>query len=88
MFMPEEIFKLALSQGLLAVLFVWLFFDSRKESKEREERQRVENEKREGKYQAVIEKNQEVIEEQAKAFGSLSKDVTEIKQILNTKEEK
>lgn len=36
MFMPEEIFKLALSKGLLAVLFVWLFFDSRKESKERE----------------------------------------------------
>ncbi|MDC2867554.1 BhlA/UviB family holin-like peptide [Bacillus sp. BP-3] len=69
--MQEEIFKLALSQGLLAVLFVWLFFDSRKESKERE-----------NKYQSVIEKNQSVIEEQAKAFGSLSKDVTEIKQIL------
>ncbi|KAB7657685.1 bacteriocin biosynthesis protein [Bacillus sp. B2-WWTP-C-10-Post-4] len=76
MFMPEEVFKLALSQGLLAVLFVWLFFDSRKESKERE-----------SKYQAVIEKNQEVIETQASAFGSLSKDVTEIKQILNTKED-
>ncbi|PFJ08262.1 bacteriocin biosynthesis protein [Bacillus cereus] len=76
MFMTEEIFKLALSQGLLAVLFVWLFFDSRKESKERE-----------GKYQAVIEKNQCVIEEQAKAFGSLSKDVSEIKQVLNTKED-
>ncbi|MDM5188624.1 BhlA/UviB family holin-like peptide [Bacillus sp. DX4.1] len=74
--MTEEIFKLALSQGLLAVLFVWLFFDSRKESKERE-----------GKYQFVIEKNQEVIEEQAKAFGSLSKDVTEIKQILHIKED-
>ncbi|KYG29034.1 BhlA/UviB family holin-like peptide [Bacillus gaemokensis] len=85
--MPEEIFKLAISQGLLAVLFVWLLFDSRKENKEREEKQRVENEKREGKLQAVIEKNQEVIEEQAKAFGSLSKDVTEIKQILNTKED-
>ncbi|WP_242221559.1 BhlA/UviB family holin-like peptide [Bacillus cereus group sp. BfR-BA-01380] len=69
--MQEEIFKLALSQGLLAVLFVWLFFDSRKESKEREI-----------KLQTVIEKNQGVIEKQADAFGSLSKDVTEIKQIL------
>ncbi|MDC2866506.1 BhlA/UviB family holin-like peptide [Bacillus sp. BP-3] len=67
--MTEEIFKLALSQGLLAALFVWLFFDSRKESKEREI-----------KLQAVIEKNQGVIEEQAKAFGSLSKDVSDIKQ--------
>ncbi|XLP25982.1 hypothetical protein ACFMB7_32785 (plasmid) [Bacillus toyonensis] len=33
----------------------------------------------------MIEKNQEVIEEQAKAFGSLSKEVSEIKQILGTK---
>jgi hypothetical protein len=46
MFMPEKIFKLVLSQGLLVVLFVWLFFDLRKESKERED-----------KLQAVIEKN-------------------------------
>lgn len=40
------------------------------------------NEQREMQYQAVIQKNQEVIEEQAKAFGSISKDVTEIKQKL------
>ncbi|MED2061416.1 bacteriocin biosynthesis protein, partial [Bacillus thuringiensis] len=38
------------------------------------------NEQREEQYQAVIQKNQQVIEEQAKAFGSISKDVTEIKQ--------
>lgn len=40
------------------------------------------NEQREAQYQAVIQKNQAVIEEQAKAFGSISKDVTEIKQKL------
>lgn len=37
------------------------------------------NEQQEDKYQAVIEKKQEVIEEQAKVFRSSSKDVTEIK---------
>lgn len=30
--------ELIISQGLFAVLFVWLFFDSRKEAKERENR--------------------------------------------------
>lgn len=40
------------------------------------------NEQREEKYQQVIDRNQQVIEEQAKAFGSISKDVTEIKQKL------
>ncbi len=38
------------------------------------------NEQREEQYQKVIEKNQAVIEEQAKAFGSLAKDVSDIKQ--------
>ena len=40
---------------------------------------RKKNEQREEQYQKVIE-NQAVIEEQAKAFGSLSKDVSDIKQ--------
>ena len=43
---------------------------------------RKKNEQREEKYQQVIDRNQQVIEEQAKAFGSISKDVTEIKQKL------
>ena len=42
---------------------------------------RKKNEQREEQYQKVIE-NQAVIEEQAKAFGSLSKDVSDIKQKL------
>ncbi|MBU9720556.1 MULTISPECIES: BhlA/UviB family holin-like peptide [Bacillaceae] len=31
-------FELILSQGFFAVLFVWLFYDTREESKKREER--------------------------------------------------
>lgn len=47
------------------------------------------NEQREEQYQKVIEKNQAVIEEQAKAFGSLSKDVSDIKQkIMGNGDEK
>ncbi|TKH23973.1 bacteriocin biosynthesis protein [Bacillus wiedmannii] len=83
--MEEQVFNVMLSQGAFGALFVWLLFSTRKESKELLESTRQENKEREDKYQQVIEKNQEVIEEQAKSFGSLSKDVSEIKQILGTK---
>ena len=33
-----ETIKLIVSQGIFAVLFVWLFIDTRKESKEREDK--------------------------------------------------
>jgi len=36
--MDAEIWKLIVSQGIFAVLFVWLFFDTRKEAKAREEK--------------------------------------------------
>ncbi|PEE32206.1 BhlA/UviB family holin-like peptide [Bacillus cereus] len=83
--MEEQVFNVMLSQGAFGALFVWLLFSTRKESKELLESTRQENKEREDKYQQVIEKNQAVIEEQAKAFGSLSKEVSEIKQILGTK---
>lgn len=67
----QQIMDLVFKQGIFAVLFVYLLFTSQKK-----------NEAREQKYQEVIEKNQAVIEEQAKAFTSLAKDVSEIKQIL------
>jgi hypothetical protein len=69
--MEEQIFNLFLKEGGYALLFVWMLFSTMKNNKDRETR-----------YQIVIDKNQSVIEEQAKAFSSLAKDVTEIKQIL------
>lgn len=36
--METEILKMVISQGIFAVLFVWLFFDTRKDSKQREEK--------------------------------------------------
>lgn len=69
--MEEQIFNIFLKEGGYALLFVWMLFSTMKNNKEREIR-----------YQQVIDKNQTVIEEQAKAFSSLSKDVTEIKQII------
>jgi hypothetical protein len=69
--MEEQIFNVFLKEGGYALLFVWMLFSTMKNNKERETR-----------YQVVIDKNQTVIEEQAKAFSSISKDVTEIKQIL------
>ncbi|PKF90557.1 bacteriocin biosynthesis protein [Bacillus sp. BA3] len=69
--METEIFNLFLKQGGYAVLFVWLLWTTMKTNKEREEN-----------YQAVIEKNQDVIETQAQAFSTLAQDVNEIKQII------
>ncbi|WP_394137410.1 BhlA/UviB family holin-like peptide [Cytobacillus oceanisediminis] len=69
--MEEQVFNMFIKEGGFALLFVWMLFTTMKNNKERET-----------KYQEVIDKNQSVIEEQAKAFSSLSKDVTEIKQIL------
>lgn len=69
--MDEQIFNMFLKEGGYALLFVWMLFSTMKNNKEREL-----------KYQEVIDKNQSVIEEQAKAFSSLSKDVSEIKQII------
>jgi hypothetical protein len=60
-----------IKQGFFAALFVWLLWKTQ-----------AINEKRELEYQKVITKNQKVIEEQSKAFTSLSRDVNEIKQIL------
>ncbi|PEP80684.1 bacteriocin biosynthesis protein [Bacillus toyonensis] len=64
----DQIFNSMIQQGAFAALFVWMLFTTQKK-----------NEQREAQYQRVIEKNQQVIEEQAKAFGSLSKDVSDIK---------
>ena len=36
--METEILKIVVSQGIFAVLFVWLFFDTRKDSNQREEK--------------------------------------------------
>jgi len=57
--------------GIFAGLFVWLLYTTNKR-----------NECRERMYQQAIRKNQEIISEQAKAFGGLSSDVTEIKEML------
>ncbi|WP_131100638.1 BhlA/UviB family holin-like peptide [Bacillus sp. SYJ] len=69
--MQDAIFNSVIQQGAFVALFVWMLLTTQKTNEQREE-----------KYQQVIDKNQQVIEEQAKTFGSISKDVTEIKQKL------
>lgn len=69
--MENELLKTIISQGAWAVLFVWLFIDTRKESKSREE-----------KLQGIINKNQEVISELAEKFDvveNIQEDVKDIK---------
>ncbi|PER82224.1 BhlA/UviB family holin-like peptide [Bacillus cereus] len=67
--MEQEIFKIFLQKGSWAMLARRLLWTNNKR-----------NEQREDKYQVFIRKNQKVIEVLAKAFGSISKDITEIKQ--------
>lgn len=73
--MEDAIFNSVVQQGAFAMLFVWLLMTTQKK-----------NEAREEKYQNTIEKNQEVIGEQAKAFGSLSEDVSYIKEKISRKD--
>ncbi|PER47350.1 bacteriocin biosynthesis protein [Bacillus thuringiensis] len=76
--MEEQIFNSMIQQGAFAALFVWMLFTTQKKNEQREEQ-----------YQKVIGKNQQVIEEQAKAFSSLSKDLSDVKQkILGNGDEK
>ena len=72
--MESEFFKVIATQGAWAVLFVWLLIDTRKESKNRED-----------KLQGIINKNQEVIQELADKFDvvkHIQDDVIEIKNKL------
>ncbi|MCL6570602.1 MAG: bacteriocin biosynthesis protein [Bacillus sp. (in: Bacteria)] len=76
--MEEQIFNSMIQQGAFAALFVWMLFTTQKKNEQREEQ-----------YQKVIEKNQQVIEEQAKAFSLLSKDLSDVKRkILGNDDEK
>ena len=36
--LDTEIIKMVITQGIFCALFVWLFYDTRKESKEREDK--------------------------------------------------
>ena len=69
--MFEQLLELAIPHGLFASLFVWLLHTTNKR-----------NEWREDMYQQTTSINQKIISEQAKSFGSLAGDVTEIKGFL------
>lgn len=62
--MGSEVAKLVLSQGIFACLFVWLLVESRKDSKEREE-----------KYQTTIDK----LADKISIVQEIKDDVVEIK---------
>lgn len=57
--MTDQIFKLALQNGIFAVLFVFLFFYVLKE-----------NAKREAKYQEIIKKLSTIIEDKIRCIES------------------
>lgn len=59
--------------GIFFALFLYLFLQSNKESKDREV-----------KYQQVISENQSVIEKFAISYEKISYDVSDIRQSINT----
>lgn len=66
--MEQEIFTQLISQGAFATLFVWLLWDTRKDSKSREE-----------KYQATIDK----LADKINIVEEIKEDVEEIKNKIN-----
>ena len=73
--MENEILKVIVNNGAWAVIFIWLLFDTKKESKASEE-----------KLQQIINKNQEVIWELAENFNvveNIQQDVADIKSKLD-----
>ena len=72
--MEKELLTQIIGQGAFAALFVWLLWDTRKESREREL-----------KLYSTIDKNQEIINDLAKKFDvveDLKEDVDVIKDHL------
>lgn len=65
--MEQELFKSIVSQGAWAILFVWLLWDTRKDSKQREE-----------KYQDTIDK----LADKINIVEEIKDDVEEIKNKL------
>ena len=69
--MIDQLIEAIIPSGVFAILFVWLLYTTNHR-----------NECRERMYQRTIRENQAIIAEQAKAFGSLASDMTDIKRIL------
>ena len=69
--MMEIILDNVLTYGVFGGMFIWLLYTTSQR-----------NEIREDKYHRIIRDNQRIIAEQAKAFSSLSGDVSEIKNLL------
>lgn len=79
--MDMEFLKLFAGQGAFAVLFVWLFIDTRKENKLREK----ELKETIGKNQDIIQENQKIIGKLSENFSvveSIKDDIEDIKEIL------
>lgn len=66
--MEGEVIKYFITQGAFAVLFMWLLIDTRKDSKQREE-----------KYQLTIDK----LADKINIVEDIKEDVEEIKNKLN-----
>lgn len=69
--MEAEVIKYGLTQGIFCALFLWLFFDTRKDTKVREEA-----------YQKTISENQNIITSLTEKFNivdEIKDDVDDIK---------
>lgn len=77
--MEADIIKLAMSQGLWAVLFVALLFYVLRTTREREREHDKKSEEREARLIAALEQSQANNQQFAVAIEQLSGDVKEIK---------
>ncbi|MFB0830733.1 BhlA/UviB family holin-like peptide [Brevibacillus laterosporus] len=74
--MEEMIYKAVMSQGPFALLFVWLFFSTKKDGKEREAKLMKHNEK----MVIQLERNTTILQQIERSLAELGSDVQERKE--------
>ncbi|GIN87645.1 SPBc2 prophage-derived protein BhlA [Heyndrickxia sporothermodurans] len=79
--MDATVTQYFLTQGPFAVLFVWLFYSSRKEAREREQ----ENRHRENQLYKTIENQNEILNKFSEKYDVVINQLSEIKDRLPPK---
>lgn len=83
--MMEKIFEMAMNQGIWALLFIYLFYDTRQESAKREEALKNEFKEREDKFFSQINLFSERLERITVSLDKINCDIEDLKNCRQNK---